>query len=33
MQGIVRWQWQGETTDFVPSALILQKVQEMMAKP
>jgi len=33
IQGIVRWQWQGETTDFFPSALILQKVQEMRAKP
>jgi peroxiredoxin len=32
-QGIVRWQWQGETADFFPSALILQKVQEMTAKP
>ncbi len=33
IQGIVQWQWQGETTDFVPSELILQKVQEMTAKP
>jgi peroxiredoxin len=33
IHGIVRWQWQGETTDFFPSALILQKVQEMRAKP
>ena len=33
IQGIVRWQWQGETTDFFPSAPILQKVQEIMAKP
>ena len=33
IQGIVRWQWHGETTDFFPSALILQKVQEMRAKP
>ena len=33
IQGIVRWQWQGETTDVFPSALILQKVQEMTAKP
>ena len=33
IQGIVRWQWHGETADFFPSALILQKVQEMTAKP
>ena len=33
IQGIVRWQWQGETTDVFPSALIVQKVQEMKAKP
>ena len=33
LQGIVRWQWQGETSDVFPSALILQKVQEMTAKP
>src|SRR5215468_2062181 len=33
IQGIVRWQWHGETTDFLPSTLILQKVQEMPAKP
>jgi peroxiredoxin len=25
IQGIVRWQWQGETTDVFPSALILQR--------
>jgi peroxiredoxin len=33
IQGIVRWQWHGETTDFFPSALILQKVQELTVKP
>ena len=33
IQGIVRWQWHGETADFFPSALILQKVQELTAKP
>jgi peroxiredoxin len=33
IQGIVRGQWHGETTDFFPSALILQKVQELPAKP
>jgi peroxiredoxin len=32
-QGIVRWQWQGETADVFPSALIVQQVQEMTAKP
>jgi peroxiredoxin len=32
-QGIVRWQWQGETTAVFPSALIVQQVQELMAKP
>src|SRR6266516_765386 len=25
IQGIVRWQWQGETTDVFPSALIVQR--------
>ena len=33
IQGVVRWQWQGETSDVVPSALIVQKVREMTAKP
>jgi hypothetical protein len=33
IQGIVRWQWHGETTDVFPSALIVQQVQEMTAKP
>ena len=33
IQGIVRWQWQGETTDVFPSALIVQQVQEMTATP
>ena len=33
IQGIIRWRWQGETTDVFPSALILQKVQEMTARP
>jgi len=33
IQGIVRWQWQGETSDVVPSALIVQQVQEMTPKP
>jgi hypothetical protein len=33
IQGIVRWQWQGETSDVVPSALIVQQVHEMTAKP
>ena len=32
LQGIVRWQWHGETSDFFPSAPILQKVQEMTTK-
>ena len=32
-QGIVRWQWQGETSDVVPSARIVQQVQEMTATP
>jgi peroxiredoxin len=32
IQGIVRWQWHGETTDFFPNALILQQVQELAAK-
>jgi peroxiredoxin len=33
IQGIVRWQWHGETADVFPSARILQKVQEMRTKP
>jgi hypothetical protein len=33
IQGIVRWQWQGETIDFFPNALILQQVQELTATP
>ena len=33
VQGIVRWRWQGETADFLPSELIVQKVQEMTATP
>jgi peroxiredoxin len=32
-QGIIRWQWRGETSDVVPSALIVQQVQEMTATP
>jgi hypothetical protein len=33
MQGIIRWQWSGETSDVVPSALIVQQVQKMTATP
>ena len=33
IQGIVRWQWRGETIDFFPSELILQQVQELATKP
>src|SRR5215475_533478 len=32
-QGIVRWQWQGETSDVVPSGLIVQQVQAMTPTP
>ena len=32
-QGIVRWQWQGETSDVVPSARIVQQVQAMTPTP
>src|SRR3989442_2104557 len=33
IQGIVRWQWQGETNDAFTSARILQQGQEMTSKP
>jgi|SRR5215813_3540536 len=32
-RGIVRWQWHGETQDFFPSELIVQKVREITVKP
>jgi peroxiredoxin len=32
-QGIVRWQWQGETADVFPNERIVQQVQALTAKP